>query len=321
MFWIAKYNTSKRGWKLKHLSIGKLSATLLVVIKRSLHGLIQVPPCLWKLKHPSTCSSHWQSIHLSIGSPKCPLTSDNQFTPHRLAPVTIKTSLHRLIQVPPYLWQFKHPSICPSQCLTACGNENIPPQVHLSATLLMEIKLFVHRIIPVPPYLWKWNRSSSIWPVQCPLACDNENIPPWAHSGATTLLMEIKPFVHRLITVSPYPWQWKHSPTGSSQWQSKYPSKLFWLIWLSSFLLYHVYPLPLNKLDFSWKYLNVLVLSKLTEACIYFSDLYVHSSTTKYNVYVIREMPTLFIKKIVIKGIYIAYSGTKNARENRRDNK
>ena len=269
MFWIAKYNTSKRGWKLKHLSIGKLSATLLVVIKRSLHGLIQVPPYLWKLKHPSTCSSHWQSIHLSIGSPKCPLTSDNQFTPHRLAPVTIKTSLHRLIQVPPYLWQFKHPSICPSQCLTACGNENIPPQVHLSATLLMEIK----------------------------------------------------PFVHRLITVSPYPWQWKHSPTGSSQWQSKYPSKLFWLIWLSSFLLYHVYPLPLNKLDFSWKYLNVLVLSKLTEACIYFSDLYVHSSTTKYNVYVIREMPTLFIKKNVIKGIYIAYSGTKNARENRRDNK
>jgi hypothetical protein len=36
---------------------------------------------------------------------------------------------------------------------------------------------------------------------------------------------------------------------------------------------------------------------------------------------VIREMPTLFIKKNVIKGIYIAYSGTKNARENRRDNK
>jgi hypothetical protein len=31
------------------------------------------------------------------------------------------------------------------------GIENIPPQVHLSATLLMEIKLFVHRIIPVPP--------------------------------------------------------------------------------------------------------------------------------------------------------------------------
>jgi hypothetical protein len=30
-------------------------------------------------------------------------------------------------------------------------------------------------------------------------------IPPWAHSGATTLLMEIKPFVHRLITVPPYP--------------------------------------------------------------------------------------------------------------------